>query len=631
MIRTIVVLFFLALTGLTNPLQAQPNNGNEPTQPTKLNQQPQPDAQAEAKAQAIVQMIDRFRRNPTNEKVRGETVQTLTDHYKTRLDKNIFAPLFSLPEEAPEGLSAPEDLSEAYLKVRSLYSERNANGLLEKGQWQDYGQLRSQILSIYPHSRVLYIDGVQAFAEGEYQQAFEQALLSDAVLFAEDYERRSRMKSRVFSPYTSSRRLAGLALSCLNPDSQTPLQAKLHKMQLLDKDFMMLESDKLRIEIRKDLMTTQGVDYSAVLDWNWWKNRNAFESDYARAFQDALGIDNQAELNRIADRMYEREVQDELFASDLLAYVGRQDDAKRYDNYFRMVMRNNPYNIYAWNTHAYKLKSDNKTDEALLAFNTVAMLIEKQGNPRKHVGKLPAVRKARAALEEPIKADLINGYWEKAVALEKQIKQARAEPKTYLPMLESVILRILQIDANRKHLYGLVAPWRTTLGDYKGAIRAASIAIVNDPNKAAQYHLNIGDAYREMLPESTMEREALKANYMKAVEQYQQAIKHGSTRTIYIQYTSAQMYETIEMIDEAIASHRYVAENAENGRLRGYAYSMIAKLAHKYGKADTQAILADLKKSLAAFKEDPAQSFIEIAAENEAMFLQYRLLREAQE
>ncbi|MFK7789397.1 MAG: hypothetical protein AB8C95_07920 [Phycisphaeraceae bacterium] len=630
MIRTISVLFVVALTAFTHHLQAQPNDADEPSQLAKADEQPQPDPQAEAKAKAVVEVIDRFRRNPTDGQIRSETVKALAVRHKAKLSESIFGPLLPLPVKAPEGLAAPEDLSASYQRARALFGDRNGNGLLENGQWADYQELRNQILAIYPHARVLYYDGVKAFADGEYQQAYDLALLADAVLFAEDYERRSRMKSRMYSPYTPSRRLAEVALSCLKPESQTPLQAKLHKMQQLDKDFMLLESDKLRMEIKEGLMLSQSVDYRAILEWNWWKQRNAFESDYARAFQDALGIDNQAELKRIADRMYERKVQRELFAADLLAYVGRQEDDKEYDNYFRMVMQNNPYNIYAWNMHATKRLSDNNNDEALLAFNTVAMLIDKQGNPRKHVGKLPAVRKALAKLEEPIKADLIMGYWNKALALEKASSQARATPQTYLPMLEATILRIMQIDPQRKHLYGLLAPWRTTLGDYDGAIRAASIAIANNPKEAASHHLKAGDAYRLKLPESTMDRDALKANYMKAIDHYRKAIKLGSPRIIFVEYNTAQMYETIEMVDESIVAYRNVAENADTGRTRGYAYSKIARLAYKHGKADTQAILVDLKKSLAAFKEDPAKSFIEITAENDATFLQYRLLRELQ-
>lgn len=585
-------------------------------------------AAGEEAAAALIPLIDAYRRNPSSLETRKAVIDAVEPLYAELFHSPSVEMLLPLLEQAPEGLVEPADLAEARDRAFKLYQQFNPGGMFASRDVAGFLKASDRVLRVYPYPlliRLLVTNGLNA---GESPVAYETAILGEAVIFAEYYYARRANAVSEYGTYQMMRRLGMLALASSGLEQPRPDQAPICRVLELQEDEQWIEADNLRNELLESLAGPDKAAYSGLLNRAWEVDRGWLEKAYHDAYQAAVERDDVAEQDRIARYMFEQQVVDQRFGGLLLNHISNNGEPGEFERCFQQLMQQDPYHIYALYMASLHASGQNKDMERLLYTNAVVQFIEEAGSPRQLQGILTTSREVLARLEPSLQPDTANGYWNAARAFEQQAMEKRQPTSTYQPVVEAAAIRILELAPNNPPIMGMVASLRLGLGNYQGSIAAAELAIKMDPTTTGQQMLIIGDAYRQMLPATTLDRDGLKANYLKAIDAFNQAIELGAFNNAGLLYKfQGDMYEVMEMIDPALERYQKVIEVATVVQQRGYAYYKIAKLKHEHDKAERDQIVADLEQAIQVYTDAPPVTLEDRAASANAVLLLDKLTR----
>lgn len=585
--------------------------------------------QGEQLAKELVPVIDAYRREPTNWAARQAVIDAVGPYYEKLFESPAIEMIVPLLPEQPDGLSEPKALSDARYRAIEIYRQFNVSGSFSSSDVSTYFKASDKVLAVYPYWHVHRQRAENAMNAYEYTSAYEHALLAEAVIFAEYYYNRKSTNVSKFGPYLGLRQLAKLAKNCDPPNGLTPVEARVYNVLKLQAEEDWLAADAERNQVSETLVGVEDIAFRNMLQRAWVVDRKWLEMAYHDAYQEAIEQDNRPEQDRIAQYMFKREVDNQRFGGMLLNLISDHSDQKEFDRYFTQLMRQDPYHIYALHMAASRAGGQRNDAENLLYTNAVVQFIEEAGSPRQLQGILMTSRNTLERLEAALKPDVANGYWNTVIAFEKQAMENKEAPNTYQPVVEAAAMRVIELAPNNPSIVGLIAKLRLSLKNYTGCIAAAEQAIKLDPKMAGTGTLIIADAYRQLLPSSTLDRDALKANYLKSIEAYRKAIELGANGNIaLINLFEAQMYEALDMIDESLGKYKAVLDQTTEIQPRAYLQYKIAQLYYDHQKADKNTIMAYLSEAIKGYEQQPPKAFDHISAQLNAVSLHGKLTRQ---
>jgi Flp pilus assembly protein TadD len=576
--------------------------------------------EAEATAQAFVAVIEKYQRNPQSDVARQAVLDLIGPYYQQRLAQVDVLPLVPIDLEAmgPRD-TRPEDIKDASTRADAvLYGRGGASALFTTVGGEVFQRANEATLDIFPAFLSLYMKAIECFEAKDYQAAYENALLAEATRFATMYHDDKAGSAGEYAMYLQPRALARIAFFIQpNEHRLNPMQRALHQMTLLQANGDWFTADRRRAFLEEVLTLKDRFQWEMLIEraWKIPDRRALTESQYYTKWNEANTRQNARELDRIAARMHDKWVEHERFGYELLGYFESQDDERRRNNLVSQISSRDPYNIYVHYHEASRSVRAKDASRAILHFNTVVQFSKQAGSPKAYAYfERDAARYLREPQGEPsLKPNVYQGYWDLAMAYEKQMtpKGTKGLPELWRSACEAAGLRVLELAPNNPQVMDRVALYRLYLGNYQGCIEAAEKTIAMNPDYTGLANLRIGGAYGEMLPFGTNDTETLHANYRKSIAAYRTAIKEGVGNEAAVRSLIAQMYDRMKMFKEAVDEYLYVAEHHTSAVQRARSFYLAAANAERADLLD-QARLAELYENSADLYESLDKSQLDL-------------------
>lgn len=596
-------------------------------------------ARADEDADRFIKVIDAYRANPLGAAARRAVIETITPYYATRVverDTRMLVPLPQLTKEVhPENTSAPA-LIAARDAAQEIVSKAMLPSVFTREGGTAYRELADRIEAVYPDSRVLYYNAILAMEALDSEAAFENAMLAEAVAFAEFYHNRSESRVSEYGLYVQARALARLAYALMPNDYRLqPFERTMHQFFMHQKSGTWLEVDH-RIFLRDNVCSyIERTYWDSVVarSWSLPERREAMEAAYYKKWNDVQANNNIRRINWIADRLLEKQIRHERLGYALLGHYSLNDDERSYELLITQLLDANPYNVYAWYSMANKAVRAKDPAMAALYFNAVAQFAKQGERPGPIQGiERDALRYLREAEATPAFADgIAQGYWTAAMDYQDKMRPQRISAKRWRPAVEAAAMRVIELAPNNPGIVDTIALCRLLVNNNEGAVEAAKQAMALDAELTGISNLRIGGAY-ENLGRAAKAGPERNANFTKSIAAYQKAVDSGAGKEAPIRMRFAEMYDLMKMIDKAIAEYRFVAENSDDPATQGRGYYLAATLSYKHETAPLLDIAAEFAKSTAAYDKAPKNSlsFVDRSNHVNSLNMSVRLQKEAE-
>lgn len=571
----------------------------------------------EGQQERLMPIVNAWRDNPADAQARTKIIETFKDEFKelppSGLGSNLVWLIPVKSQKNPDN-TRPQDFEDAMEQVRERSSDLKLTPTYREGNFDKFKSEVDALLAIYPAPQQLIQSANIALRQGDYQKAYEFGLLAEAVAAAElvEFPNASALvfKSR------EGRRVGQLALRLL-ADPLSEQDQKVEAMLEAYRQQDWLTGDRLAHELGEDKeLNALGINGIAASVWT--QNRETMEKAYLAAMQN-----NRDQRPTLVERLVGKDIQSDALNVELMRYYADAGNQEAFEKLTKKLLNSDPYNVAVWLAKANQAmeaakenNSDELMDEAMLYYNAALNFAKRQEVGQNYMASLANAETVRGLVENNnAKKNNLNyttGYLKAIEALDKKSRGAKKSKVTYKPAFEAAYERAMELpnSLNQDVVYYRIAVARADVGNHQGAIEAAnkSIELAGNQNSTKSLALLVlGDAYQNKLRSWDKDKEALHANYRKAIDAYRQALSlNEKLNEANIRRIIAMLLGRMDAGKEAIAEHQFVAENSTNALHRGHAYSELAQLSMANETADLEQINEWVEKAKAAYKEaDP--------------------------
>lgn len=564
--------------------------------------------QAQATADAIVPAMSAYLRNPTDAQARAAAIQAVQPYFDQLPTGDMAATevLLIPTDEAAISYNAENNMPDDLKQARQKAYEQVGEIEFFSSSPQAYLEASNKLLAIYPLEQILQKQALKALMMRDYDLAYEQGMLAEAVNATELQQWPDKQHISVpSSKYFADREIAKFAKR-LRDDEATAEDREI--VALLDATeqeqwiAVFRQGSSLRAAAKKNPYSRLVAGKIARLVMT--RNNDAIQQAHYDALRQARRDGDDAKAKRIVDDMFDWYAHDPQLQSAMLNYFIETGDDERFDILTKRILVNEPYAVRAWLAKAKQAEKQENMDEALLFYNA-ALTYADEEDVMDQMVTMSYAKSFLGGLEHNLVAQggKAQGYYQASRKFYKKYHGQKANIRTYFPAYEAAILRYIEALTTPKSKasnYRLLAAVRFDLGNNEGAIEAAKQAInilPTDDENVGKAQDTIAQAYYKMAPRYSNDQAAFERYYPKAITAYQKALELGHADPVKAHTGMAMMYTELGEIDKAMAQYRWIAENAPKTQHRIDAYVQLVELGREHDKSDLAQQKADIDKA----------------------------------
>ena len=598
-------------------------------------------------AKQLIPIIDAYRRQPNDIATRQAVVEALAPlmAITPQDDEKVLLLPFdteNLEQDPPN--SEPQDLRDALENFYRLTRQQQFN-------WNEVNVLAGQpndqtvqaLLDLYPEPRLLYARAIAAFVNGDDQEAYELALLAEAVELAEFYYDPAQWRVSRHSIAFKARQLAQLAHDKIN-NTLSDDDRRLVRMIQLEKNQQWVQADELR-DVLNPLVLNMGTGHfdptsgtaqreprvaaTDLLELGWGLHQDKIEAAYQQAIEQAIAEGKEARQRRMAGLLRHRPIKNQALVRQVLAILAQEkprqnigtfgvtETIDHHDDFARQLLSADPYNVEVWVSRANRALNNGNEELANLYFLTAEMIMMTKLEGKNELDQEGWTR-------EKIGEQLKDFTGKKIYPTLKRFENRAREtfnPGAQEPVSEMVWLFLARVgvknDNHKAMAYRKAAEAATALRDYEDAQTYLVKALKLDPATADQTLYLQGRAYESQGNRQGRDTPEEAASFSRARAAYQQALAKPTSleankaieREWEIRKRIANAYAKLGQVDQAIVGYRVFAEAtapnpmAKQLQARADAYYRMAKLSYDHKKASLKQISDWMDQCLALHRE----------------------------